>query len=84
MISPILIVFLQEKLAVGVETLSWAFLPTGLVWALLPARLGQLADRFGRKPLMLLGLGAAAASSFVIPALGSIVGLALVWALQAA
>ena len=84
MISPILIIFLQQKLAVGVETLSWAFLPTGLVWALLPARLGQLADRFGRKPLMLLGLGAAAATSFIIPALGSILGLALVWALQAA
>ncbi len=84
MVSPILIIFLQEKLGVGVETLSWAFLPTGLVWALLPARLGRLADRFGRKPLMLLGLAAAAISSFVIPALGSIVALAILWALQAA
>jgi DHA1 family multidrug resistance protein-like MFS transporter len=84
MISPILIIFLQEKLGVGVATLAWAFLPTGLVWALLPARLGRLADRFGRKPMMLLGLGAAAATSFVVPALGSIVGLALLWAVQAA
>jgi MFS family permease len=84
MISPILIVFLQDKLGVGIETLSWAFLPQGLVWALLPARLGRLADRFGRKPLMLLGLAAAAISSFVIPALGSIVALAVLWALQAA
>jgi MFS family permease len=82
MISPILIIFLQDKLEVGVETLSWAFLPTGLVWALLPSRLGQLADRFGRKPMMLLGLGAAALSSFVIPALGSVVALALLWAFQ--
>jgi len=84
MISPILIIFLQEKLGVGVETLSWAFLPTGLVWAFLPSRLGQLADRFGRKPMMLLGLAAAAASSFVIPALGSVIALALLWAFQEA
>lgn len=83
MISPILIIFLQETLHVGVETLSWAFLPTGLVWALLPARLGRLADRYGRKPLMLLGLAAAALSSFVIPAVASILGLALLWAFQA-
>lgn len=40
MVSPILIVFLQENLGVGMETLSWAFLPTGLVWAFLPLYLG--------------------------------------------
>ncbi|MGD2146860.1 MAG: MFS transporter [Anaerolineae bacterium] len=84
MISPILIIFLQEKLGVGVETLSWAFLPSALVWALLPSRLGRLADRFGRKPLMLVGLGAAAASSFIIPALGTVIALALLWAFQEA
>jgi MFS family permease len=84
MIAPILIVFLQERLGVGVETLSWAFLPTGLVWALLPSWLGKMADHFGRKPMMLLGLGAAAATSFVIPALGSVMALALIWAFQEA
>jgi MFS transporter, DHA1 family, multidrug resistance protein len=84
MISPILIIFLQENLGVGVETLSWAFLPNGLVWALLPSQLGKLADRFGRKPMMLLGLGAAAISSFVVPSLGSVITLALLWAFQAA
>ena len=84
MISPILIIYLQEKYQVGVETLAWAFLPTGLVWALLPVYLGKLADRFGRKPMMLLGLAAAAASSFFIPGLGSIFALAALWAFQEA
>ncbi len=84
MISPILIIFLQESLDVGVETLSWAFLPSGLVWAFLPAQLGKLADRFGRKPMMLIGLVSAAISSFIIPALGSLVALAILWAFQAA
>jgi MFS family permease len=84
MISPILIIFLQEKLGIGVETLAWAFLPSGLVWAFLPAQLGKLADRFGRKPLMVLGLGAASLSSFFIPALGSVIALAVLWAFQAA
>lgn len=83
MLSPVLILFLQDRLGASVEALSWAFLPSALVWALLPARLGRLADRFGRKPLMVLGLAAAAGSSFVIPGLASLLGLTALWALQA-
>jgi DHA1 family multidrug resistance protein-like MFS transporter len=84
MISPILIIFLQDKLKVSLEILSFAFLPYGLVWAFLPAQFGKLADRFGRKPLMILGMIAASASSFIIPALGTIFGLAILWAFQGA
>ncbi|MBN1640277.1 MAG: MFS transporter [Anaerolineae bacterium] len=83
MISPILIVFLQDRLNVPIDVLSWAFLPSGLVWAILPRYLGRLADRFGRKPLMILGLAAAAITSFVIPHLASMVALAALWAWQA-
>ncbi len=83
MLSPVLIIFLQDRLRVGVETLAWAFLPSALVWALLPSRLGQLADRFGRKSLMVLGLVVAAGSSFFIPGLSSVLWLTALWALQA-
>jgi MFS family permease len=83
MVSPILMIFLQERLAVGVQDLALAFLPSALVWAFLPARLGRLADRFGRKPLMVLGMAMAAVTSFLIPGLTSLVGLATLWALQA-
>lgn len=83
MTSPVLIIFLQDKLGVGIDLLSWAFLPSGLIWAFLPATLGRLADRFGRKPMMLLGLVMAAITSFIIPGLNSLVGLAILWSLQA-
>jgi MFS family permease len=84
MLAPILIIFLQDRLAVGIESLSWAFLPSALVGAFLPARLGRLADRYGRKPMMLVGLSAAAVTSFVIPALGSVLALGALWAFQSA
>jgi MFS family permease len=83
MVSPILMIFLQERMEVGIQNLALAFLPSSLVWALLPARLGRLADRFGRKPLMVLGMAMAAISSFLIPGLTSLVGFAALWALQA-
>lgn len=83
MVSPVLIIFLQDRFNAGIDVLSWAFLPMGLIWALLPPYLGRLADRFGRKPLMIVGLIMAAISSFVIPLLGSIVAFAIIWAFQA-
>lgn len=83
MVSPVLIIFLQNNLGVGIDALSWAFLPAGLVWAFLPAYLGRWADRLGRKPLMIVGLAMAAISSFVIPLLSSVLLLAILWALQA-
>ena len=83
MTSPILILFLQEKLSASIDLIAWAFLPSGLVWAILPSRLGKLADRFGRKPLMLLGLGISAITMFILPSLTSILGLAILWALLA-
>jgi MFS family permease len=83
MISPILMIFLQEKLAAGVAELGLAYLPAALIWAMLPSRLGALADRIGRKPLMVLGMAAAAASSFLIPHLTGLFGLAALWAFQA-
>ncbi|MFZ5821137.1 MAG: MFS transporter [Chloroflexota bacterium] len=83
MTSPILILFLTERLHADVGAIGWAFLPSGLIWALLPSHLGRLADRFGRKPLMALGLAVSAGTMFVLPALDSILGLAALWAVLA-
>jgi MFS family permease len=50
---------------------------------MLPAHLGRLADRFGRKPLMVLGLVVSSATMFILPSLTSILGLAVLWSLLA-
>jgi DHA1 family multidrug resistance protein-like MFS transporter len=83
MLEPVMMIFLQERLTTQVTDLALATLPSALVWALLPARLGRLADRYGRKPLMILGMAAASLTSFLIPGLTSLVGLAALWAFQA-
>jgi MFS family permease len=83
MLAPIFIIYLQEKFQAGVEVLAWAFLPSALVWTFLPSRMGKLADRFGRKPLMVTALLAAAAVSFLIPRVDSLILLAGLWVLEA-
>ena len=83
LVSPLLIIFLQDNLGAGLQTLAWAYFPSGLVWALLPSRLGALADRFGRKPLMVLGLVAAAIGSLFLPSLHNVGAFAGLWALLA-
>jgi DHA1 family multidrug resistance protein-like MFS transporter len=83
MTSPILILFLQENLKADLGTIAWAFLPSGIIWAMLPSQLGKLADRFGRKPLMVLGLALSAITMFLLPSLTSAVGLAILWAMLA-
>ncbi len=83
MLEPVMMIFLQERFTQDVPILALAFLPAGLVWALLASRLGRLADRFGRKLLMVLGMAVAALTSFLIPGLGSLALLAILWALQA-
>lgn len=83
MISPILMIYLQEKFSIEVYYLALAYLPSAIIWAALPSRLGKLSDRFGRKPMMVIGMLAAAATSFLFPHLKSLAGLTLLWAFQA-
>jgi DHA1 family multidrug resistance protein-like MFS transporter len=84
MIGPIVLFFLQDRLGASAAEVGLAYMPAALVGALVAARLGALADRLGRKPLMLFGMAVAAASSFLMPGLGSVLALAIVQAVVAA
>ncbi len=50
-----------------------AYVPAAIIWGTLPARMGVLADRFGRKPPMSFGLIASGVFSLTIPLLAFIV-----------
>ncbi len=79
MVWPIIVIFLQDRLGAGAVTLAIAYLPAALISSFLPSRLGRVTDRFGRKPVMALGLVIGALASALIPQLSSLVLLALLW-----
>jgi DHA1 family multidrug resistance protein-like MFS transporter len=82
MVWPLLMIFLKDSLGAGVAELALAYLPAALISAILPSRTGSLADRFGRKPLMVMGLLVGALASALIPHLRTITFLAILWAIE--
>lgn len=83
MVSPLLMIFLQDHLHADIRALGLAYLPAALVGAFLPSRLGRLADRWGRKLPMIGGLIIGAVASALIPHLPNMLLLAALWAIGA-
>jgi len=83
LLTPVLMIFLQERFDAPVYDLAWAYLPAAILYGFLPSRLGRIADRVGRRGPMVAGLLAAAVTSLVIPHAGSLLLIAGAWAVEA-
>ena len=67
LIEPIYLIFLKQKFSVGVHILAFAFLPAGIVFAVVPQMAGRWSDRYGRGYLIALGVMFAAVVSAALP-----------------
>ena len=83
MISPLIMIFLQDKFTTDIAALAMAFLPAAIALAYLPGYMGGLSDRFGRIPLMAMGLVGAGIVSLLMPLMTSLVMLSGLWLLEA-
>lgn len=83
MVIPLLMVMLQDRFTTDVGVLALAYLPAVIVYAFLPSRLGRLSDRFGRSPLMAIGLVVAGINSVLLPTVPSVAWLGLMWSIEA-
>ena len=67
LIEPIYLIFLKNKFDLALPVLAALFLPAGLVHAVLPKYSGQWSDRWGRAPLIALGVTLAGLVSMALP-----------------
>jgi len=77
LIEPIYLLFLKSKFEVSVLTLALVFLPSGLVYAVLPRYSGQWSDRWGRGPIIAIGVALAGCISIALPFWNSLILIAL-------
>ncbi|MGD8732141.1 MAG: MFS transporter [Anaerolineales bacterium] len=82
MIWPLLMIFLQDQLNATIGALALAYFPAALINSILPTHAGKLTDHIGRKRPMIAGLWIGALTSFLIPNLASVLGLALLWGVE--
>ncbi|MCS7062119.1 MAG: MFS transporter [Anaerolineae bacterium] len=76
-IAPFILKFIQDHITQNLVLLALAYLPASLVWGFMPSRMGLIADRFGRKLPIAVGLTMSGLFSAVIPMLTTIVPLAI-------
>lgn len=73
LIEPIYLLYLKNKFDLPLMTLAAAFLPAGLVFAILPRYAGQWSDRWGRGRVITVGIVFAGVTSIALPYWPSIV-----------
>jgi len=81
LLSPIYLIYLQDRFTTDIGTLAFAFLPAGLLFAVLPSRMGALSDRFGRAPFMAIALLGDAVLFALLPVLPNLLWLVVLYTL---
>lgn len=84
LIEPIYLLYLKNKFELHVYVLALAFLPAGLVYAVLPRYAGLWSDRWGRARLIALGVTLAGLVSIALPFWPSMLLVAVSYLLFAA
>lgn len=82
MITPLLMIYLQDKFTTDIGILATAFIPAALIYAFLPSKLGGFSDKAGRIIPMTIGLIGAGIVSFGFTNLSSIKVLVVLWVLE--
>lgn len=82
MLSPLLMIYLQDRFTTNIGTLAIAFIPASLVYAFLPSKLGGISDKIGRIIPMAIGLIGSGIVSLCFSHSFSIEILVILWILE--
>lgn len=76
-IAPFILKFIEDHITQDVAMIALAYLPASIAWGFLPSKMGIIADRFGRKLPMAVGLTVSGLFSTIIPFLTTLFPLTI-------
>ena len=79
LMQPIYLIYLQDKFDLPLQMLAWAFLPSAIIYAVLPSKLGKLGDHYGSANVLAVGLLMAGVVYLFLPQLQYYVGFIVVY-----
>ena len=82
MISPILMIYLQDKITTDISGLALAFFPALIVGSLLSVKIGRISDKLGKNKSILLGMFIGGITIIILPSLKSLSMFSVVWTIS--
>ena len=80
-LEPILLIYVQDHFTTNIALIALAYIPSALIFGFFQSRLGQLADRVGRKLPIAVGLLTSGVSSALMPSLSGLATTIGLWAM---
>ena len=83
LIQPVYLIYLQDSFSLPMQHLVIAFLPAGLVFAILPSKLGRLTEKFGNTHVFCFGMLLAGVVYLLIPLVQHFVAFVVIYTISA-
>lgn len=64
---PVLLLYVKEFITTDLSLISFLFIPGGILAMFLPSKLGALADKYGQKNMLIIGIAIQAIFTLLIP-----------------
>ena len=82
MVSPILMIYLQDKITTNIGGLALAFFPALIVGSLLSVKIGRISDKLGKNKSILIGMFIGGITIIILPRLQSLSMFAVIWTIS--
>lgn len=82
MVSPILMIYLQDKITTDISDLALAFFPAMIVGSLLSVKIGEISDKLGKNKSMLIGMFIGGITVIILPSLKSVSTFSVIWTIS--
>lgn len=83
MLGPMLMIYLQDHFTNDLGLLALTFIPSTIIYGVLPVRIGRISDKYGSVRGMVIGLLISGGVLLMMPLISSLIILGMMWCIDA-